>query len=209
MHAYLTHPEWPPLLAAIRATPDDDLPRLVAADWLDEHGCGERAESIRTGCEMARLARQKKSLTLRFDDLRQRVSVLSAKLFPSLSKRPATPHALRLFFDRGFVTEVECPFDWWASRADVVVPEGVSLAVRIGTMVEWEDHPEGAPTYRLVGREEVFGEMAVLTASERQPSTAAALCALTWPTVAKWSVNHSHRRARPLVTPPTLAARDT
>lgn len=35
------------LEAAVVAAPDDDLPRLVYADWLDEHGDGERAEFIR------------------------------------------------------------------------------------------------------------------------------------------------------------------
>src|SRR5689334_13851092 len=35
------------LLAAIVAAPDDDAPRLVYADWLDEHGDPDRAEFIR------------------------------------------------------------------------------------------------------------------------------------------------------------------
>lgn len=35
------------LLRAIRANPDDDLPRLVMADWLDERGEHARAEFIR------------------------------------------------------------------------------------------------------------------------------------------------------------------
>lgn len=35
------------LLAAILAAPNDDLPRLIAADWLDENGEPERAEFIR------------------------------------------------------------------------------------------------------------------------------------------------------------------
>ena len=35
------------LLKAVASRPDDDLPRLVYADWLDEHGRGERAEFIR------------------------------------------------------------------------------------------------------------------------------------------------------------------
>ena len=35
-------------VAAIAANPHDDLPRLVFADWLDEHGDPERAEFIRT-----------------------------------------------------------------------------------------------------------------------------------------------------------------
>ena len=35
--------------------PDDDLPRLVYADYLDERGEAERAEFIRVQCELARL----------------------------------------------------------------------------------------------------------------------------------------------------------
>jgi len=42
-------------LKAILATPDDDLPRLVYADWLDEHSHPERAEFIRVQCELSRL----------------------------------------------------------------------------------------------------------------------------------------------------------
>jgi uncharacterized protein (TIGR02996 family) len=36
--------------------PDEDGPRLVFADWLDEHGDPGRAELIRVQCELARLA---------------------------------------------------------------------------------------------------------------------------------------------------------
>ena len=43
----------PALLAAIAATPDDDLPRLVYADWLDENGRPLRAEFIRLQIEIA------------------------------------------------------------------------------------------------------------------------------------------------------------
>src|SRR4051812_26631197 len=42
------------LLAAICAAPDDDAPRLVYADWLDEHGQPERAEFIRVQCALSR-----------------------------------------------------------------------------------------------------------------------------------------------------------
>jgi uncharacterized protein (TIGR02996 family) len=41
-------------LAAIAAAPDDDLPRLIFADWLDEHGDPGRAEFIRLQCAAAR-----------------------------------------------------------------------------------------------------------------------------------------------------------
>ena len=39
------------LWAAIRANPDDDTPRLVYADWLQEHGDEPRAEFIRLQIE--------------------------------------------------------------------------------------------------------------------------------------------------------------
>jgi uncharacterized protein (TIGR02996 family) len=41
---------------AIIESTEDDLPRLVYADWLDEHGQPERAEFIRVQVELARLA---------------------------------------------------------------------------------------------------------------------------------------------------------
>ncbi len=41
-------------LRAVIDNPDDDLPRLVYADWLDEHGEPDRAEFIRVQCAMAR-----------------------------------------------------------------------------------------------------------------------------------------------------------
>lgn len=54
MNSVYDHPEYRALLAAILANPDDNLPRLVLADWLQEHGEDERAELIRIECEMAR-----------------------------------------------------------------------------------------------------------------------------------------------------------
>lgn len=48
------HPEYRALLAAVCAAPDDDLPRMVLADWLEENGEGERAEWIRVQVERAK-----------------------------------------------------------------------------------------------------------------------------------------------------------
>ena len=44
------------LLRAIQDAPDDDAPRLVHADWLEEHGQPQRAEFIRLQCELSQLA---------------------------------------------------------------------------------------------------------------------------------------------------------
>ncbi|MBN9118343.1 MAG: TIGR02996 domain-containing protein [Planctomycetes bacterium] len=46
-------PGWEPFLAAINADLDDDTPRLVFADWLQENGDEERAEFIRLQCDLA------------------------------------------------------------------------------------------------------------------------------------------------------------
>jgi uncharacterized protein (TIGR02996 family) len=40
------------LLATILAEPENDAPRLVYADWLDDHGDPARAELIRAECEL-------------------------------------------------------------------------------------------------------------------------------------------------------------
>jgi uncharacterized protein (TIGR02996 family) len=47
------------LLQDILDHPDDDAPRLVYADWLDEHGDPDRAEFIRLQIEAARLKQDK------------------------------------------------------------------------------------------------------------------------------------------------------
>jgi uncharacterized protein (TIGR02996 family) len=38
----------------IAARPDDDTPRLIYADWLDDHGDADWAEFIRVQCRLAR-----------------------------------------------------------------------------------------------------------------------------------------------------------
>lgn len=44
------------LVAGILANPDDDTPRLVAADWFEENGDSARAEFIRVQVNRARLS---------------------------------------------------------------------------------------------------------------------------------------------------------
>ncbi|HTU91215.1 MAG TPA: TIGR02996 domain-containing protein [Gemmataceae bacterium] len=50
----MTHEE--AFIQAIRETPADDAPRLIFADWLEEHGQADRAEFIRVQCRLARLS---------------------------------------------------------------------------------------------------------------------------------------------------------
>jgi uncharacterized protein (TIGR02996 family) len=48
----MNHPENPDLLAGIIANAEDDAPRLVYADWLEENGDPDRAEFIRVQCAL-------------------------------------------------------------------------------------------------------------------------------------------------------------
>jgi uncharacterized protein (TIGR02996 family) len=56
--SYHEHPDWPPLLAAVCSAPADSLPRLVAADWLDEHGYHDRKRRLACHpiCDAGRIA---------------------------------------------------------------------------------------------------------------------------------------------------------
>lgn len=59
-------------LQAIREHPEDDLPRLVFADWLDEQGRSQRAEFVRVQCELATLSDtdpRRRNLQSRSDEL--------------------------------------------------------------------------------------------------------------------------------------------
>jgi uncharacterized protein (TIGR02996 family) len=53
-----TDPTYAALLAAVLEVPEDDVPRLVLADWLEENGEPERAEFIRCQIEILRLQMQ-------------------------------------------------------------------------------------------------------------------------------------------------------
>src|SRR4051794_39215087 len=44
------------LLSACKERPEENAPRLVLADWLEEHGQPQRAELIRLQVELARSA---------------------------------------------------------------------------------------------------------------------------------------------------------
>jgi uncharacterized protein (TIGR02996 family) len=133
------HPDWESLLRAVVAAPADDVPRLVAADWLDEHGQPERAEFIRVQVELARLEAdgagvevlRRKERTFLGPVATYR-ALWALEACPELVRvefrgRSAAPleamrvaGAERLTFRRGFVEVVTCPaVDWLQHGAEV------------------------------------------------------------------------------------------
>jgi uncharacterized protein (TIGR02996 family) len=87
------------LLAAIVADPDDDLPRLAYADWLQENGDSARAEFIRTQIESARLPAGEN----RHRDLETRGGNLFAKHKKAWLKEFTQAGLMFCKFRRGFV----------------------------------------------------------------------------------------------------------
>jgi uncharacterized protein (TIGR02996 family) len=97
----------------IHFTPDDDAPRLIYADWLEEHGQPERAEFIRLQIEMARMrtGQISKALRSRVQELMQRKNNAAAWAKEDVAiwcgnRKEATGYAPEFFsycpFERGF-----------------------------------------------------------------------------------------------------------
>lgn len=124
-------PEWELLLKAVVASPDDDLPRLVAADWLDEHGEPERAEFIRVQIELAKADRPE----LKYREQQLWNNPVNGPLWAV----EACPHiadlnfgsslhslgldgAERVGFRRGFPFRVICTADHWSRFGRGIVP---------------------------------------------------------------------------------------
>src|SRR5215212_5071916 len=90
-----------PFLQAILETPDDDTPRLVYADWLDDHGEHEWAEFIRISCRLSHMPRGsegEKALMERFEELQTAHAAAWYGRLPRLTSR--------IIVRSGFVEEV-------------------------------------------------------------------------------------------------------
>ena len=104
------------LLASVVASPDDDLPRLVYADWLEENGQPERGEFIRL-----QIARESGAATAE-GFIREKVLLdahgkewLAPLRAPS---RPLFSQKSHAEFTRGFVQTVWLPVGEFARHAD-------------------------------------------------------------------------------------------
>jgi uncharacterized protein (TIGR02996 family) len=107
-------------LQAILEDPDDDTPRLVYADWLDEHGDADRAEFIRVQCELARLESQE----IQDPQTQARVKALVVRQIALLETHretwtwPLPKWARRRWcgFERGFVATVNISAELFLQR---------------------------------------------------------------------------------------------
>ena len=131
MPSAYSHPDWELLLKSIAASPDDDLPRLVAADWLDEHDEPERAEFIRV--QIARQTDARPELEWREKALWnnpyfgglwavEACPVLVGLPFDSSGSHLRVVGMERVQFRRGFAFRVTCSAEDWLKHGAGVVP---------------------------------------------------------------------------------------
>jgi uncharacterized protein (TIGR02996 family) len=120
------------LLAAIAAHPDEDTPRLMYADWLDEHGDPVRAEFIRVQIEAARVERLSQAEQTRAAAVLKRDRVLTAVYRDELLG-PLAPLARSAdtYFRRGFVSLVRLPVGAFLDHADRLAAHRPRPGVRV------------------------------------------------------------------------------
>lgn len=133
------------LLQAIISNPEDDLPRLVFADWLEERGRPLRAELIRVQIEIARASGQGEAAALRVREdaiFAEDPLVLwphhDDESMPTPWGHSHWPHTSnRDFFGpiyrRGFVDEVMCPWEHWRGYGSRVCEVEPVRKVRLTT----------------------------------------------------------------------------
>lgn len=162
------------LLRAICEAPDDDAPRLIYADWLDEHGEAERAEFIRlqvkanelggcthkwspgTTCDGCRT--RKRSNELLRSHLADWTPPQLLETHTDLEKVLQRRQQLRgapCEWHRGFVHSITCAWADCAAHLDAIIAEH---PVQEASLTTWPDYrPSGmfgfdSDEMRLVGR---------------------------------------------------------
>lgn len=199
------------LLAAIIANPDDDLPRLLYADCIEEsYGEIERAEFIRVQCELARMSegmqrppsmagvemiipgtecllRRERELigSPRFDG----DTVTSDNYVQWAIQSCASFDLLSIGYQwrRGFIEHVKCPAADWTAHADAILAAHPVLEVMLTTMPEIHSHTDWVAAPNEIG----FRQMSVVAEARRQAMTAAeplTFCKTAWPRIRKWNL---------------------
>ncbi|MBY0461008.1 MAG: TIGR02996 domain-containing protein, partial [Gemmataceae bacterium] len=135
-------------MQAIIAQPEEDTPRLVYADWLQENGQPERAEYIRLSIEMANLRYGITDDEQRYWQLRAARDPLVERHYKVWERAFASrfpPNRDVLFgLDRGFVERIHCSVKYLLDHADALFREA--------TLRTFSPHALSASTARrLVG----------------------------------------------------------
>jgi uncharacterized protein (TIGR02996 family) len=132
------------LLATVRAEPDNDLPRLVYADWLDECGRGRQATFIRRQIENANRDDGRTVSRVRFDgDTTRRLKaepwhhVNAGHFMPVVALAGGRKGFARsVVWHRGFPALVGCTEGSWHTHHELITGPAVDVFFT-GRAVDW------------------------------------------------------------------------
>lgn len=126
------------LLAAIAANPEEDTPRLVYADWLDEHDQPLRAEFIRTEIAVKQLAELPTPEQARQIHLfRRRQEILDHHLADLVGSLAADLGYFDVVFDRGFVAELKLDSERFLKHADTIAALKPLPVITVRDVARW------------------------------------------------------------------------
>ena len=164
------------LLCGIMENPEDDVRRLIYADWLDEQGEGDRAELIRAQIALFRGGLPGKGGVRpgEWSRLRARVKALTQARRTVLAGLGFSRYDF--VFERGFVARVDCPWDRWVQGGDLLRATEWVPNVVLAT----------APLFPDDDIDHTSGEFVVAGQTVRLPpdligTGEAALCEARWP----------------------------
>ena len=106
------------LIRAIIAAPDDNAPRLVYADWFDEHGDPQRAYLIRAQIAGKWLGHKPRGLRMMFPYVNVSTPIRVERDKPI---EPSVSPGRGVFVRRGFIDEVRVVWKTWKRIGPAIV----------------------------------------------------------------------------------------
>lgn len=187
------HPDWHALVRTIRERPEDDLPCLVAADWLEEQGEHDRGRLIRFGVE---------NRGIPFNVTCGQTPTLIGGVYNEAWRLIERCYAVELgppgvgyTIQRGFLTEIRCPWAFWEDHGDRLCEVEPVRRVDLTTNPRIDTFKKP----RRMGKG-IVERIAGVTV-ERAGLTHAELLSLRWPTILtdKWTLPDYRHVARGMV----------
>lgn len=122
----------PGFLADILANPDDDTPRLIYADWLEDQGQKAEADFIRVQCTLFALPLSNPARPRLLDEQSSAWLAMKPPLYPEIPYPRDGGFAAeidggvelrdpKVIFRRGFVHTVRCTLDAWRTHGPALV----------------------------------------------------------------------------------------
>jgi uncharacterized protein (TIGR02996 family) len=134
------------LLQGILDAPEDDAPRLVFADWLDDEGEPDRAEFIRTQIRLASTAGDDPN----YEEFRKRAGQLLSCHFTEWVKEVPGWARHDVKFARGFIRDVVCTATSFARRGARLFENAPVRGIRLTKYAGLVAQVASAPHARLV-----------------------------------------------------------